>query len=214
MSETLTLGVLGGMGPAATLDFLARLHALTPAHADADHLRVICDNNPKVPDPNAPGTAAGVVLAEMAGALQGCGAQVLAMPCNTAHAHADLIQSASGLPLIDMIGLGAGAAAAGGALRCGVLGSRGALRLYREYLAARAVSLILHDVDELSLGADEENVLAAQDDIARESLRHLQLTQCLLEIDDVDAVALREDETTHLRVPAAGLVSEVDTRFE
>ena len=49
---------------------------------------------------------------------------------------------------------------------------------------------------------------------ARELLRELQLTQCLLQIDDVNAVALREDETTHLRVPAAGLVAEVDTGCE
>ena len=81
----------------------------------------------------------------------------------------------------------------------------------RDVHRACAVSLFLHDVDELALGADEEDVLAAQDDIARECLRHLQLTQCLLEIDDVDAVALREDETAHLRVPATGLVAEVNS---
>ena len=81
----------------------------------------------------------------------------------------------------------------------------------RDVHRAGAVSFILHDVDELALGADEEDVLAAQDDIAREGLRHLQLTQRLLEIDDVDPVALREDETAHLRVPATGLVAEVNS---
>ena len=104
MSETsLVLGVLGGMGPAATLAFLNQLHAFTPAKADADHIRVLMDLNPKVPDRNTPGSNAGAVLAEMAGALAGAGAEVLAMPCNTAHAHAGLIQRASGLPLIDLI---------------------------------------------------------------------------------------------------------------
>jgi aspartate racemase len=139
---SLVLGVLGGMGPAATLDFLKNLQAFTPAKGDADHIRVLMDLNPKVPDRNMTGSAAGVVLAEMAGALAGAGAQVLAMPCNTAHAHADLIQRASGLPLIDLIGEGAKAARLSGARRVGVLGTKGALRLYREYLAAQALGLV------------------------------------------------------------------------
>ena len=139
---SLVLGVLGGMGPAATLEFLTRVQAYTPAEKDQDHIRVIADINPKTPDRNVPGSDAGAVLAEMAGGLQGAGAQVLAMPCNTAHAHAGLIERASGLPLIDMISLGAEAARRSGAARAGVLGTKGALRLYREYLAARAMGLV------------------------------------------------------------------------
>ena len=139
---SLILGVLGGMGPAATLDFLGRLQAYTPAAKDQDHIRVLVDLNPQVPDRNTPGAGAGPVLAEMAGGLAGGGAEVLAMPCNTAHAHADLIIRASGLPLIDMIGGAAKAAADTGARRVGVLGTKGALRLYREYLAARGLGLV------------------------------------------------------------------------
>jgi len=139
---SLVLGVLGGMGPAATLDFLKNLQAFTPAKGDGDHIRVLMDLNPKVPDRNTMGTAAGVTLAEMAGALAGAGAQVLAMPCNTAHAHADLIQRASGLPLIDLIETGATAARDLGARRVGVIGTKGATRLYREYLAAQAMGLV------------------------------------------------------------------------
>ena len=51
---SLVLGVLGGMGPAATLDFLAKLQALTPAERDQDHIRTIVDINPQVPDRNDP----------------------------------------------------------------------------------------------------------------------------------------------------------------
>lgn len=142
MTESLVLGVLGGMGPAATVDFLAKLQAFTPAKGDQDHIRVLVDLNPKVPDRNAPGSMAGQVLAEMAGALAGAGAEVLAIPCNTAHAYADLVQRASGLPLIDLIETGATAARELGARRVGVLGTKGALRLYREYLAAQAMGLV------------------------------------------------------------------------
>lgn len=147
MTESLTLGVLGGMGPAATLDFLAKVQAYTPAERDQDHIRVIADINPKVPDRNTPGSGAGPVLAEMAGALRGAGADVLAIACNTAHAHADLIQRASGLPLIDMIETGARAAHETGAVRAGVLGTKGALKLYREYLAAQAMGMVTLDAE-------------------------------------------------------------------
>jgi aspartate racemase len=139
---SLVLGVLGGMGPAATLDFLTKLQAYTPAKRDQDHIRTLVDINPKVPDRNVPGSGAGPVLAEMAGALAGAGADVLAIACNTAHAYADLIQRASGLPLIDMIETAASAARDSGARRVGVLGTKGALKLYREYLAAQAMGLI------------------------------------------------------------------------
>src|SRR5579859_1484356 len=140
--KSLVLGVLGGMGPAATLVFLNQVHAFTPAKGDADHIRILMDLNPKVPDRNTLGPAAGATLAEMAGALAGAGAEVLAMPCNTAHAHAGLIQRASGLPLIDLIETGASAARDLGARRVGVLGTAGALKLYREYLAAQAMGLV------------------------------------------------------------------------
>ncbi|HEY2356451.1 MAG TPA: amino acid racemase [Phenylobacterium sp.] len=144
-NTSLVLGVLGGMGPAATLDFLTKLQAFTPAKTDQDHIRVLVDINPKVPDRNLAGSGAGPVLAEMAGALAGAGADVLAITCNTAHAHADLIQRASGLPLIDMIETAAREARDHGARRVGVLGTKGALRLYREYLAAQAMGLITLD---------------------------------------------------------------------
>ncbi|HEV7383378.1 MAG TPA: amino acid racemase [Phenylobacterium sp.] len=144
---SLVLGVLGGMGPAATLDFLTKLQAFTPAKSDQDHIRVLVDINPKVPDRNLAGSGAGPVLAEMAGALAGAGADVLAIACNTAHAHADLIQRASGLPLVDMIETAASGARDLGARRVGVLGTKGALRLYREYLAAQAMGLVSLDAE-------------------------------------------------------------------
>jgi len=136
------LGVLGGMGPAATLDFLGKVQAFTPAKRDQDHIRVIVDINPQVPDRNDPFSKPGPVLAEMAGALRGAGAEVLAIACNTAHAYADLVSRSAGLPLVDMIGTAARAARDTGARRAGVLGTRQAIKLYREYLAAQGMGLV------------------------------------------------------------------------
>ncbi|HYE46456.1 MAG TPA: amino acid racemase [Caulobacter sp.] len=141
--QTKVLGVLGGMGPAATLDFLAKLQAATPAARDQEHIRVLMDLNPQAPDRNVGDGAAGPVLAEMAVRLRDAGAQVLAMPCNTAHLHADEIRQASGLPLIDLIDVAIEAASRDGAKRIGVLGTRLALELYRERLAGAGLSPVL-----------------------------------------------------------------------
>src|SRR6266540_3867486 len=66
----------------------------------------------------------------------------------------------------------------------------------------------------LLLGADEEHGPAVGGLLAHEAHRFVQTSYRLLQVDDVDAVAFGKDERTHARIPAAGLVSEVDTRFE
>lgn len=130
------LGVLGGMGPAATVAFLEQVQDLTPASGDADHIRVIADINPRVPNRNTAPEAAGRELARMAAALRDAGAEVLAMPCNTAHAHAAAITGASDLPLIHMIEETARAAREAGARRPGVLGTGAGRMLHAERLDA------------------------------------------------------------------------------
>lgn len=135
------LGVLGGMGPAATLAFLTRVQALTPATRDEDHIRVIADINPQVPNRHTQPEAAGRALGEMARALKTAGAEVLAMPCNTAHAHADAIRAA-GLPFIDMIAETARTTGATGARRIGVLATPGGEALYAAALAAEGLEMV------------------------------------------------------------------------
>jgi aspartate racemase len=140
------LGVIGGMGPAATVAFLHRVQALTPAGGDADHIRVVMDLNPQVPDRNARPGEAEAVLGEMARGLKAAGAQVLAMPCNTAHAQAAGIRAA-GLPFIDMIAATADAAVdatiGGGGRRIGVLATPGGEALYQAALAERGAEAVL-----------------------------------------------------------------------
>ena len=169
------LGVLGGMGPAATLDFLGKLQALTPVERDEDHIRVIVDINPQVPDRNDPFARPGPVLAEMAGGLQGAGAQVLAIACDTAHVHADLISRASGLPLVDMIETASRAARDSGARRAGVLGARDAVRLYHEYIAAQGMGLVTLPRDDQARFMDLVGQIKAGDlgAAVREGMRQL-----------------------------------------
>lgn len=144
MRPALTLGLLG-IGPAATVDFLQKIQAYTPTKSEREQIRVIADINPRLPDLAMPGSQAGAALAESAGALRGAGADVLAIVSDAAHVHAPLIERASGLAVIDMIDTAAKAVREAGAMRVGVLGPRGALRLYREYLAAHALGLVSLD---------------------------------------------------------------------
>ena len=147
----LTVGVLGGMGPAATLDFLTKLHTATPATRDEDHLRVITDSDPRVPGRNAAldgdGPSPGPALAAMARGLERAGAELLAMPCNAAHAWADEIARAVGIPLISMIDAAASEAERRKARRVGVLAAAATLKsgLYTRALGARGIDVI--DID-------------------------------------------------------------------
>lgn len=127
------LGVLGGMGPAATTAFMARVQALTPAACDEDHVRMIVDLDPRVPNRHTAPAEAGRRLGRMAEGLKAAGATVLAMPCNTAHIHADAIR-ACGLPFIDMIDVAVVAACDTGSVRPGVLGTGGGRALYADRL--------------------------------------------------------------------------------
>jgi len=109
-SANLTLGIIGGMGPEATVDLQARILRATPARDDADHLRVLVDNNPQIPSRIAAlieGTGESPLPALIATArgLAAAGADFLVMPCNTAHHyHADLAAAVS-VPLLDMVAL-------------------------------------------------------------------------------------------------------------
>lgn len=142
-----TLGVLGGMGPAATTDFLMKLQAATPAARDADHVRVLMDLNPRVPDRMAEPEAATAELGRMAGRLKAMGAEVLAMPCNTAHATADGIR-ALGLPFVDMIAETTRVALEGGARTVGVLATPGGEALYRAALEVAGATVVLPEGDD------------------------------------------------------------------
>lgn len=141
-----TVGVLGGMGPAATLDFVARVRRLTPAGRDQDHLRLIVDDNPGLPDRNAAiagtGPSPGPQLAAMARGLEAAGAQVLVMPCNTAHAFEAEVKRGSGLPFLSIVEATVEATLAGtDAVRVGLLATTGCLGagLYQRAFAARGV---------------------------------------------------------------------------
>lgn len=129
------LGIIGGMGPAATARLFARVVDFTDAACDQDHLDVTVLNRPSVPDRTAyllgrDGARPFVpVLQDMARTLEDGGCTVLGMPCNTAHARIDEVASVLSRARIVNMPREAAAFAAKtlGCARVGVLATDGTL---------------------------------------------------------------------------------------
>ncbi|MCH2094064.1 MAG: amino acid racemase [Rhodobacteraceae bacterium] len=151
MSILRTIGILGGMGPEATILLQRKLIEAVPARDDKDHIPLLIDMNPGVPSRIAhliegTGKDPGPTLAMMARRLQTAGAVALAMPCNTAHHYAASITEAVDIPLLNMVQLAADHAA-------GVLGKEGCVgmlaspavqrtRLFEAALADRGIKVV------------------------------------------------------------------------
>jgi aspartate racemase len=136
------LGVLGGMGPLASAQFMLRLTLLTPAERDQDHIPAVLWSDPRVPDRTSAKHDAGEdplpwLLRGIAGLRQaGCGA--IAIPCNTAHGWYDQMQQAAGVPILHIVDAAAAdlRRIAIGPGPIGVMGTAGTLsmRLYQDRL--------------------------------------------------------------------------------
>lgn len=101
------IGVLGGMGPGASVDLYAKIVAATQAQGDGDHVRLIIDGDPQVPDRQAAiagrGPSAGPAIVAKALRLKAAGADVLAMACHAAHAYKEDVERATGLPFVSLV---------------------------------------------------------------------------------------------------------------
>ena len=110
------IGILGGMGPEATILLQQRVLATIMARDDADHIPLLIDMNTQVPSRIAhliDGTGAdpAPVLVAMARRLEQAGATALAMPCNTAHHYVRQISAAVAIPFLNMVDLSVARAA-------------------------------------------------------------------------------------------------------
>ncbi len=151
-----TVGVLGGLGPEATLDFFAKVLQRTPAASDQEHLHLLIDNDPSVPNRNdavaGRGPSPAPQLAAMARRLEGAGADFLVMVCNAAHAFQSAIVEAVDIPFVSIVEetVEATLTRAPSARRVGVLAAEGALDagLYQRAFAARGVTALVPEGDD------------------------------------------------------------------
>jgi aspartate racemase len=147
------VGILGGMGPAATAEFYAKLVRRTPAVRDQDHLRVAIWADPTVPDRVAAainGTSEPYpALFDGTQRLRDIGATVIVIPCHTAHVFLPRLARDTGVRFIDMVGETVAELTRerpGAAI--GLLGTRGTIYtgLYQDRLrAARLDALVPAD---------------------------------------------------------------------
>lgn len=101
------LGIIGGMGPLATMELLKKIILLTDAKSDQEHIHILIDNNTSIPDRTSYIVGLGenplTYLIESAQKLERMGADYLIMPCNTAHYFYKQIVQNINIPFLNMI---------------------------------------------------------------------------------------------------------------
>ncbi|PIE46243.1 MAG: aspartate racemase [Gammaproteobacteria bacterium] len=152
-----TIGIIGGMGPAATVDFMQRIVLATPAKDDSDHLRILVDNNPHIPSRIAAliektGESPAPMMIQTALGLERQGADILAIPCNTAHYYYQAVAEAVSVPLLNMIDLAAQRLSQNNPVykKVGLLASTALqlTQLYETYCQQRGVEVIYPSAPE------------------------------------------------------------------
>ncbi|MBK1659705.1 cysteate racemase [Paracraurococcus ruber] len=152
------LGVLGGMGPLASAQFMVRLTLLTPADRDQDHIPAFLWSDPRVPDRTAArlGTGEDPLPALLRGirGLEAAGCGAVAIPCNTAHGWYEGMRAATRLPILHIV------EAAAEDLRrqgvppgpIGVMGTAAtlAMGLYQQGLAGAGWDCLVPDAAEMA----------------------------------------------------------------
>ncbi|EAP97051.1 putative aspartate racemase [Janibacter sp. HTCC2649] len=142
------VGILGGVGPMATVYFMQRVLEMTDAGRDQDHVDMLVWNHASIPDRTAyivgdSDESPGPVMAQDARELERAGAKFIALPCNTAQAFQDEVAAAVTIPVIDIVAVTVEAAKAAvpGLTTLGILATDGTLRAETYHRAAEAAGL-------------------------------------------------------------------------
>ena len=128
-----TLGILGGLGPMATVYFYDMLVRHTKATCDQDHLDVIISSRASTPDRTSYILGQSTenpfdIMARDAQRLVTFGADVLAIPCNTAHYFYDRLNETISVPILNMVEETVLEAKARGCCRVGILATSGTVQ--------------------------------------------------------------------------------------
>ena len=144
-----TIGILGGMGPAATCDLMQKIIARTVAANDREHIPQLVDCNTAIPDRTAALLHGGEdpvpQMLKSARRLQAMGADFLIMPCNTAHCFLPRLKPEINIPFVEMPKETVAYAAARGVKTAGLLATTGTVRsgLYAEAFAAAGIKTVV-----------------------------------------------------------------------
>lgn len=161
------IGILGGMGPQATLCLYSLIISKTPAKKDQDHIHVIINSNPATPDRTRHivyGEESPLpLLKESALLLEKAGADIILIPCNTAHYFVPELSQSIDIPILNMLDLTCNHIAKLAAalpqfdniskVPVGILATTGTIRtkLYQQYLDKQNLEPILPTEQEQEL---------------------------------------------------------------
>jgi aspartate racemase len=145
------IGILGGMGPEATIELFTRIVKGTKVRKDQDHLRILIDNNPKIPDRTraiqGKGPSPLAQLVRSGQRLEAAGADFLVIPCVTAHYYHEPLQRRIRIPILHIVEETAKSACARlkGVRRIGLVGTTGTVQtgLFQAAFEKRGVELVL-----------------------------------------------------------------------
>lgn len=146
------LGVIGGLGPMATAYFLQLVTQMSDAATDQEHIEVLIHSKPQIPDRTRfiLGKSSESPLPEMlkiGAQLAGLGAQVLAIPCITAHFFQGRLEREIGVPVINAIEETAEYLRQEGIVRAGLLATDGTVqsRLFQDTFSSYGIEVITPD---------------------------------------------------------------------
>ena len=101
------IGIIGGMGPLATVDLFNKIIKYSSASCDNEHIPIIIDNNTKIPDRTRAilyGEEDPVKeMVKSAKTLENSGADFLIMSCNTAHYFYERVKKEIHIPFLNMV---------------------------------------------------------------------------------------------------------------
>lgn len=150
-----TLGILGGLGPMASAYFYELITAHTFAEKDQDHIDIVISSKATTPDrtayivgeSDADPTA---IMMQEAEKLEQYGADLLVMPCNTAHFFYDSVRRSVSVPIMNIVDVTVGKCKELGAARIGLLATRGTVETHVYERACRrfGISLVLPEPEE------------------------------------------------------------------
>lgn len=148
------IGILGGMGPLATVDLFEKITLHTAAGCDRQHPRVCIDSNTDIPDRTAAllngGEDPTAELVKSARRLQSIGAELLIMPCNTAHCFFDAVQRSVDVPMLNMIAVTREALKSRGIRCAGLLATDGTVQsgIYQRTFDGSGITLLVPEGEE------------------------------------------------------------------
>lgn len=144
------LGILGGMGPMSTVLFFQLVVEYTYARSDQEHIDILIANRASTPDrtaflmDNTRNNPLDTLIPDVK-MLAAQGADIIAIPCNTAHCFYDEIRQAAGVPVLNMIAETMRYIKANGYRKAAILGTKGTIQsgIYQRYCDESGVEYLI-----------------------------------------------------------------------